>query len=190
MRMKLTLAAVLAFGLGAVGTADANTPAPIKFTSGTYWSESYTERIVLKKVRIPCLMVLGGHGAQWWGSGPACDLKSALSDVARAEKEYANADKCGAFDPAACKIQAAAYLGDAETRLGYVREGLKLATANCTGTGAPDSTGYRFSTFRCKVTNIVFAPAACVGNGCHDTKVSGRIAVWPTGRASLRWKLI
>ena len=158
-------------------------------TPGTmyYWSETYAEQIVLENVRVPCLHVFGPGGASW-GSSPPCDLGNAERDVAAAERAVTqaahNPSDCGligSVSQGACAAIAESQLHDAQKSVDIIRDGVSLTQATCHGTGLPDSSSYRFSTFTCEISLVAGNP---------QSNVSGRIAVWTTGPTTLRWKLV
>ena len=115
--------------------------------------------------------------------GRAAWLGALKKDTAQCEKIV--------FNPSACRVNAALGADNvAEQHIQWARDGFKLTKATCTGSGRPDSTGYRFTAFRC-LTSVV----TIISSGdpdYPDTRLtsSGRLAIWPTGRATLRWKLI
>jgi hypothetical protein len=174
MRRKSAVTITLALGLLFAGVASA---AP------TFWSETYAEKIVRTKLHLPCASVIPT------GEHLTCNVAKATALMASAKASY---DKCKATPPVPGRTsdcyEQAMYADMAGTNLKWARNGFRPTMTTCTGTGQPDSSGYRFAAFRCVVK--VKLTVDWSSTWIHHFTITGRIALWPTGPASARWKLI
>jgi hypothetical protein len=145
------------------------------------WTETYTERTLLKKLRIPCRYVRNQPSVN-------CDVASAQAMI---EERKARVDQWTAACEAKpiaqerlnCLTAGASLLSgglDLEWNLDQVSHGFSLTDATCVGSGA----GIRFHQLRCKV--------AVEDRDKNNTPgiVSGRILVTVTGKSTFRWSLI
>jgi hypothetical protein len=149
----------------------------------TFWSETYAEKIVRMKLRLPCASVIPT------GEHLTCNIAKATAVLASAQASY---DKCKATPPVPGRTsncyEQAMYADMAATNLKWARKGFRPTKSTCTGTGQPDKSGYRFKAFRCVVK--VKLTVDWSSTSINDYTITGRIALWPTGAASARWKLI
>jgi len=149
-----------------------------------HWSESYAGNVVKVKVRVPCTMVFSPNDADWprWDPGePACNLAVAKRNLGKAQAE-AKQQCQAALQAGATECVAPDQNVEVEQKIiDVIKHGLRVTGSDCTGTGLPDKSGYRFTAFRCKIA--AYWDVA-------DVTAHGRIVVWVTGRTSLRWKLI
>jgi hypothetical protein len=174
MRRKTAVTIALVLGLGLAGVASA---------ARIFWSETYAEKIVRTKLHLPCASVIPT------GEHLTCNIAKATAVLASAKASY---DKCKATPPVpgrnnSCYEQAL-FADMAATNLRWARNGFRPTKATCTGTGQPDKSGYRFTAFRCVVK--VKLTVDWSSTWINDYTITGRIALWPTGKASARWKLI
>jgi Tol biopolymer transport system component len=159
----VTVAAAVTAGAGAVAS---------------FWKESYAERRVLAKVRIPCKRV---HPVT--RKDKTCDLETQVKERKRRNALIADLHKTirtakeGSWE----QTQAFGQLSELnhqnftpEFFLARIRRGYPLATARCTGTGRPDRSHERFSQFRCSA---------------HVENRSMPLAVRVTGRSTFRWAI-
>jgi hypothetical protein len=128
-------------------------------------------------VRIPCVDVY---------SSSECNLAASLKRDALLQQEVAK-DKAliaSGASPAAIQQAAARLQAESENATGPttadIRNGLEVSSANCTGTGSPDKSGYRFRQFRCVV--IVTDLGSPVAHG--------RLNVVVTGKTTFHWQVI
>ncbi len=173
-KIAASLAATLATAAFLAGAA---------FAVPTFWSETYAGRIVRTKLHFPCAIVIPR------GEHLTCNVVRAKAVLVSARASFA---KCQATPPVpgrtvTCYDQAV-FADMAATNLAWARNGFLPSRANCIGTGTPDKSGYRFSAFRC-VTKVELTVEWSTGSG-NDYTITGRIALWPKGRAKAIWKSI
>lgn len=170
-RRATLAAAVLALAAPpALAAAAAPAPAP-----ALGWTKTYTEAILLLKLRLPCKQVR---------SAAACSVALAEQQLARSQRRLAD---CEARMPAsaagaACKDTSTA--AGARTNLTEVRRGFPLRTADCVGGRKTRLAGLRYGVFRCSITVEDDA------NPGGPVVVSGRLLVTVTGASTFVWQAI
>jgi hypothetical protein len=159
--------------------------AAIATARACFWTESYAEAIVVKRVHIPCTRVRPKK---------ACDVNAARK---RLQYWKQKGDQCNqSSDVPRCLVGAANQLASAEPNYRYARYGFGLESADCIGAGLPDKSSVRFSQFRCKILFEEQRLPPLVGTNGEIVSAgqtvlhSGRIVVYVTGQTTFRWALI
>ena len=161
--LTLTVALVGVAALVA-GLTTANAAPPRKWV----WTETYAERTLMKNLRVPCKLVRQSPKT-------SCDVAAAQARV-----DSWNASVAACSNSISC-LQFLATTGHVIQTLENVKNGFKLESAECIGSG----TAIRFPLFRCQISVLDRAL-----NTNQPRTVSGRIAVTTTGKTTFRWALI
>lgn len=151
------------------GTAAAK-PAPAEG-----WTKTYTEAILLLKLRLPCKSVRSAAG---------CSVARAEQQLAQSERQLAD---CKARTTASADVDACSRRFDetrAQTNLADVEHGFPLSTADCTGGPNARVDGRRYGVFRCEVT-----VDDETGSG-GPVVVTGRLLVTVNGKTAFSWQAI
>ena len=145
------------------------------------WTESYAERTLLKKLRIPCKTVRGPADCN------ALDAQAELDDFNQQQADWiagCEKDPLGSQERLQCLQGGISVMGglrNPKLNLEVVTKGFRLVEMpSCIGSG----TGVRFRQLRCSVSVEDFDEHR------QRNLVGGNILVTVTGRATFRWSLI
>ena len=162
----------LAFLVAAASAGPSTAAGP---ATGIGWTKTYTEAILLLKLRVPCRNVR---------STEACSVQAAQDRLTLSERRLA---ACRARATASAKAATCKEAVDAATarmNLAEIKRGFPIRTADCTG-GAKTRTGAEhYSAFRCTIT------VEDDSNGGGPIVVSGRLLVTVTGKATFVWQAL
>jgi hypothetical protein len=188
----LAIAGASVMSVGAHGTSTGATSAQLRVSAKapSYWSEASAEKILLRKLRVPCKNVR--TEASTFDCNVSAARRWVLLNNERVELfKKAKAAFGGGPQLTGSEQRRFRYLqdlfdggtvpGDPSSNLGDLLHGFPISRADCIGGGPADSSGYRFSTFRCKIT---------VDDDTNGMTLKGRIVVYVTGRTTFRWHLI
>ena len=142
--------------------------------SGWSWTETFAERMVVKKTLIPCQRVR---------KLPRCSVAVAENRVRQFDDAVAACDQYDEDGKITC-LASLEIQPDPRIELRHVQRGFPVETAECVG-GAPDKSGFRFRQFRCKVTVNDYNWLTQ-----RVLKVGGRIVVYVTGSRTMRFAVI
>jgi hypothetical protein len=170
LRAALAVAALVAVTASALPAAAAPAPAP-----AVGWTKTYTEAILLLKLRLPCRQVRSTAG---------CSVELAQQRLALSQRRLAACKSriTASAAGAACKDTDVA--ATARTNLTEIKRGFPLRTADCIGGSKTRLAGLRYGVFRCSITVEDDA------NPGGPVVVSGRLLVTVTGKTTFVWQAI
>jgi hypothetical protein len=167
-----TLAAVTVSLVAAVAPARtavaATSPAP-------GWTKTYTEAILLLKLRVPCRQVRTVAG---------CSLERAELRLAQSRQRAAACKSRTTASAAASGCSDSVGAADAVANVTEIKRGFPIRTADCSGGTKSRLPGDRFGVFRCSIT------VDDDTNPGGPVVVSGRLLVTVTGKTTFSWQAI
>src|SRR6185437_601681 len=106
------------------------------------WTKTYTEAILLLKLRVPCRQVR---------SLADCSLKQAQLRLAQSEQRAAACKSRTTASAAASGCSDSIGATNARANVAEIKRGFPIRTADCTGGTKARLTGERYGVFRCSI---------------------------------------
>ncbi len=142
-----------------------------------YWSTSYADRTLLKKMTVPCVQIRARLRD--------CSVRRAKKQVAVYNAALAG---CKRLTDPTHRVQCLENLVnnppyDPKKNLAVVEHGFPLRSVHCVGSGA--RSGDRFAAFRCN-----FRVTDAGWSGSDPLPVFGRLLITPISKSGFRWRIL